>query len=495
MSSPMAILSKTGDHVQCPSQHDPVATGLAVFLCIGLVVSYLPQVIRIILKKSSLGFSPWFLLLGATSSSSSFLNVVALQWGLVRCCSIVSTAICAESVLGILQVGLQWLCFVAILALFLIYYPKELRYERSIALPGRTRRPRLLAEDDDTSSGGSSAWSDDVEDLDSLDSHIQENYSGIQAVGSGVSAVGIGTPTQSAVARITEEAQADASSSAFARLVPTFWPIWKAPQTEGAALGPPGRQTASGAYAVPGMPSAPGPMDQSNQPGSNLLQVPQTGSPAHPRTPSQTAVKAWKKALRKKSKRRTAEWSLSLALAWVVALHFIFVFLITLLLVTSLPTESFPDPRDPTIPNLIPAPLESLLSVRGKLLTSVPKGSKLLVQRWAAFLGVTGTILAAGQYIPQIIYTARAKLVGSLSIPMMCLQVPGSVIFVYSLAIRPGTDWSSLAAFVATGTLQLVLLALCISWKIRQNRLGIDDFGRPLVRAQGLPSQVALEED
>ena len=108
------------------------------------------------------------------------------------------------------------------------------------------------------------------------------------------------------------------------------------------------------------------------------------------------------------------------------------------------------------------------------------------MQRWATFLGVTGTILAAGQYVPQIIYTARAKLVGSLSIPMMCLQVPGSIIFVYSLAIRPGTNWTSLAAFIATGVLQLVLLILCCVWKSRQKRMGIDDFGRAL---SSLPQQ------
>jgi PQ loop repeat len=101
------------DDVKCPSEHDGVATGLAVFLLVGIVVSYLPQIVRIIVKKSSLGFSPWFLLLGATSSASSFLNVVALQWGLVRCCSMVSTSICAESMLGIAQVALQWLCFVS----------------------------------------------------------------------------------------------------------------------------------------------------------------------------------------------------------------------------------------------------------------------------------------------------------------------------------------------------------------------------------------------
>lgn len=52
----------------------------------GLIVSYLPQIIRILIKKTSLGFSPYFLFLGATSSASSFLNVVSLQWAIITCC-------------------------------------------------------------------------------------------------------------------------------------------------------------------------------------------------------------------------------------------------------------------------------------------------------------------------------------------------------------------------------------------------------------------------
>lgn len=98
-------------HDSCHIEQDPVAIYLSIFLCAGLVVSYLPQIIRIIVKKSSQGFSPWFLLLGATSSASSFLNVVALQWGIVRCCSSLSGAECARSLLGIAQVFLQWFMF------------------------------------------------------------------------------------------------------------------------------------------------------------------------------------------------------------------------------------------------------------------------------------------------------------------------------------------------------------------------------------------------
>lgn len=113
----------------------------------------------------------------------------------------------------------------------------------------------------------------------------------------------------------------------------------------------------------------------------------------------------------------------------------LFIFLVTLLLVVSLPEDAFPDPRDPAIPSPIPAPPEWLWQQDTFFDSLAKRGSKFLIQRWATFLGITGTLLAAGQYIPQIIYTFRAKLVGSLSIPMMCLQVPGSVIFVYSVSL------------------------------------------------------------
>ena len=101
-------------HDQCQPTHDWVSLSLSTFLCFGLVVSYLPQLLRIVTRKSSLGFSPWFLLLGATSSASSFLNVVALQWGVVRCCARLTAGQCLESLLGVIQVGLQWLLFVTV---------------------------------------------------------------------------------------------------------------------------------------------------------------------------------------------------------------------------------------------------------------------------------------------------------------------------------------------------------------------------------------------
>lgn len=61
------------------------------------------------------------------------------------------------------------------------------------------------------------------------------------------------------------------------------------------------------------------------------------------------------------------------------------------------------------------------------------------VELWATFLGVSSALLSGMQYIPQLLYTWRMKLVGALSIRTMLMQSPGSVIMVISIAIRWGS--------------------------------------------------------
>lgn len=76
----------------------------------------------------------------------------------------------------------------------------------------------------------------------------------------------------------------------------------------------------------------------------------------------------------------------------------------------------------------------------------------------ATFLGVSATLLAVLQYAPQIYKTYKAGLVGALSLGTMAIQVPGSVLFVVSLVLRPGTDWTSWLAYAVTGAMQGALL-------------------------------------
>ncbi|EPQ32214.1 uncharacterized protein PFL1_00411 [Pseudozyma flocculosa PF-1] len=510
---PFEALHETGS---CHAHHDPVTLSLSVFLCVGLVVSYLPQLLRIILNRTSQGFSPWFLLLGATSSASSFLNVVALQWNVVRCCSVLSGGQCAESLLGIAQVGLQWLLFNSVFVLYLMYYPKELRYEQAIALPvsaqedaeaeqarARARRAarkvaakrmgqstdertQLLdapsasirrkgkrsgkSTDEDVSSGSENS------DLDSVDSHIAQNYSTLNVPDNGGNDTSSDEGERDADEAAVDVADASAfhsdgsafrretSSSAFSRFAPAFWPMWKAPAS--------GR---GGMDAIEeGRVSDPAQKRQRHQ---ELL----AGAPRGlRRIDTERRNRLAARRVPKTRQRKTEEWGLAVALAWVVLIHFVFIASMTLLLVTSLPTNSFPPPEEVSIFSSGSSLVAATTSHHGSMAHAFGPSSRLLVSRWAVFLGTSAVVLAMGQYLPQIIYTARTQLVGSLSIPMMCLQVPGSAIFVYSLALQPGTGWSSLAAFILTGFFQLVLLVLCVAWRIRQHRAGIDDFGRPL---------------
>jgi uncharacterized protein with PQ loop repeat len=93
------------------------------------------------------------------------------------------------------------------------------------------------------------------------------------------------------------------------------------------------------------------------------------------------------------------------------------------------------------------------------------------VRGWANFLGLLGTALAAIQYIPQIRTTWKLQETGSLSVPMMCIQTPGSFVFAASLAVRLGpAGWSAWGLFILTGLLQgcLLVMSLRFLWRDRK---------------------------
>lgn len=83
-------------------------------------------------------------------------------------------------------------------------------------------------------------------------------------------------------------------------------------------------------------------------------------------------------------------------------------------------------------------------------------------------MGVIGTCLAAIQYIPQLFTTWQLQAVGAMSIPTMCIQTPGSFLFVGSLAKRLGVQgWSTWGIYLVTGVLQGMVLTMCIAFEIR----------------------------
>ncbi|KNE93225.1 hypothetical protein PSTG_13399 [Puccinia striiformis f. sp. tritici PST-78] len=375
----------------CHFQHDQTSMVLSIIIVLGILISYLPQHYRIISSKSSHGISPWFLLLGSTSNTGSLVNAITLQWGVVRCCQVLTPGQCAESLLGIIQVLLQWACFNIILILSLIYFPSDLKYVRVLPVieagDQRSHSPLL-----DRATNYSSQFLSRF--------FLKHNH------------------------------QSNSPSSSSSR---------KAKRASG------GHQTRASQDSL----------DSSSQSSS----FPSVSSDSSIFDPSNVLPPS---ATRYTRLTLSKEYTLSLVLALVVFIHFLFSTLVTLGLLVILPKASAGEPEG-TPPS-----------------HSGDHSTVRLLRIWASASGILSLILAACQYLPQIKKTWNLRLVGSLSIPMMIIQTPGSFLFVYSLAIRPGLNWTTWIVYLVTGILQGVLLILCIFWKIKQQANGIDDWGKAI---------------
>lgn len=86
----------------------------SLLILIGILGSYLPQHYRIISRKTSEGISPFFLFLGATSSTAAFLNILILSKDVLGCCKYISGFNCFAAGLGVAQVGAQLVCFAVV---------------------------------------------------------------------------------------------------------------------------------------------------------------------------------------------------------------------------------------------------------------------------------------------------------------------------------------------------------------------------------------------
>ncbi|KAJ5539894.1 hypothetical protein N7513_008226 [Penicillium frequentans] len=119
----MDPLSPVCRELASPGIFQPVLSVLIIF---GILVSYLPQHIRIITRRSSFGISPYFVLLGTTSGTSAFANILVFPKTAqdVACCKEIDGLACFAGLLGVVQVGAQWLSFFFILLLFVIYFPR-----------------------------------------------------------------------------------------------------------------------------------------------------------------------------------------------------------------------------------------------------------------------------------------------------------------------------------------------------------------------------------
>ena len=90
------------------------------------------------------------------------------------------------------------------------------------------------------------------------------------------------------------------------------------------------------------------------------------------------------------------------------------------------------------------------------------------LQSFANAMGIIASLCGVLQYFPQIYTTWKMQRVGSLSVPMMCVQTPGGYLFAASLAARLGwAGWSTWCVYVVLATLQGVLLGMAAWFEIR----------------------------
>ncbi|KAF2671921.1 PQ loop repeat protein [Microthyrium microscopicum] len=109
-----------------PAEPSLVLFSFRALIVLGILVSYIPQHLRIITRRSSEGLSPYFVLLGTTSSTFSLFNVITDPGSQdnIACCTEISRFACTAGLLGIAQIAVQWGCFSIIMILFLIFFPQ-----------------------------------------------------------------------------------------------------------------------------------------------------------------------------------------------------------------------------------------------------------------------------------------------------------------------------------------------------------------------------------
>ncbi|ORX50329.1 hypothetical protein BCR36DRAFT_290303 [Piromyces finnis] len=98
---------------------------LGVLITFFLVVSYIPQILKLIKTKNSYGISPYAQMLSFTAQTLTLFNIFLLQQDIFDCCVLGKYTIpyCMGTLIGLIQVFIQWCCIATIVYLFIRYFP------------------------------------------------------------------------------------------------------------------------------------------------------------------------------------------------------------------------------------------------------------------------------------------------------------------------------------------------------------------------------------
>ncbi|TPX30540.1 hypothetical protein SmJEL517_g05927 [Synchytrium microbalum] len=125
-------MSMFDDDETCPEERNATKLYIGVFILLGLILSYAPQLGKIHKIRSSEGLSPYFLGLGLVGTAATWLNTLMLQFAAMQCCQTHwSPAVCFENTLGFTQMSVQAVPISSRFVLFYIYFPPYLKYPDS----------------------------------------------------------------------------------------------------------------------------------------------------------------------------------------------------------------------------------------------------------------------------------------------------------------------------------------------------------------------------
>eukprot|EP01119_Soliformovum_irregulare_P006903 TRINITY_DN1930_c0_g1_i2.p1 TRINITY_DN1930_c0_g1~~TRINITY_DN1930_c0_g1_i2.p1 ORF type:complete len:291 (-),score=56.29 TRINITY_DN1930_c0_g1_i2:184-1056(-) len=100
--------------------------------------------------------------------------------------------------------------------------------------------------------------------------------------------------------------------------------------------------------------------------------------------------------------------------------------------------------------------------------------------KYAQGLGITSMILVLIQWAPQIFTTFRNKSAGSLSVLMLLMQLPGSLLVMYFQAILNAADFTTWMPYLFQFIQQVILVVMCAIFHFkdwRESRKGMPALG------------------
>ncbi|KAK6892098.1 hypothetical protein K6H09_003854 [Candida tropicalis] len=105
----------------------------SILISIGIIISYIPQYRRIIIKRTSEGLSTNFLFLGSCSSIFTLTNIILVSSKARHCCAIgaLDTFNCINSQLNLFQIGIQCTCAILILVLVLVITKHSIKQDKA----------------------------------------------------------------------------------------------------------------------------------------------------------------------------------------------------------------------------------------------------------------------------------------------------------------------------------------------------------------------------